>query len=179
VPRTPRRAEWYLVRHAIAEPRGSRWPDDTRRPLSRGGVRRFTEVARGLRALGVECERVLTSPLVRATQTARLLSKGLGGRPRMSVTAALAPGVAAARVVAECSRLAGARRVALVGHEPDLGVLAAFLVGARAPFPLKKGGICRIDVPAHRVGPGTGTLVWFAPPRLLRRVGRREGDSSP
>jgi phosphohistidine phosphatase SixA len=57
----------------------------------------------------------------------------------------------------------------LVGHEPDLGHLAATLLGAVRPIPFKKGAICRIDVEWGRVP--RGTLVWFLPPGALRRLG--------
>ncbi len=63
-----------------------------------------------------------------------------------------------------------ADRVALVGHEPDLGQLAAILLGAARPLPFKKGGMCRIDV--EWSSRPTGTLVWFLPPAALRRLAR-------
>jgi phosphohistidine phosphatase SixA len=62
-----------------------------------------------------------------------------------------------------------ARAIALVGHEPGMGELAAWLLGARVPVPFKKGGICRIDVsewpPARQ-----GQLIWMATPRMLRAL---------
>ena len=61
-------------------------------------------------------------------------------------------------------------RIALVGHEPNIGELAARLTGARTPLEFKKGAICRID---FEVFPpkGTGHLRWFVPPRMLREIG--------
>jgi phosphohistidine phosphatase len=60
-------------------------------------------------------------------------------------------------------------RIAIVGHEPNIGELAARLIGARAPLEFKKGAICRID---FEVFPpkGVGSLRWFLPPRLLRKL---------
>ena len=78
-----------------------------------------------------------------------------------SVLAAVAEASAAAR--------RSASRVAVVGHEPDLGVLAARLLGARGTFEFRKGAVCRIDVIGWPPDP-PGTLVWFAPPRMLRRL---------
>ena len=66
--------EIYLIRHAIAEERGDDWPDDDDRPLTEEGIRRFEEAARGLLEFDAHPVRILTSPLVRARQTAELLA---------------------------------------------------------------------------------------------------------
>ncbi len=159
----------YLVRHAIAAERGDAWPDDNKRPLTPKGTARMRQVVRGLRELGVVVDVVLSSPLVRAKQTAELLVDGLKPAPTIVVVAVLAPGTAP---VTDC-RGAGAfrkvRRVALVGHEPGIGELATWLVGSKTPMPFKKGGICRIDVASLPPASGGGQLIWFAPPRMLRR----------
>jgi phosphohistidine phosphatase len=162
--------EIYLVRHAIAAERGAEWPDDGLRPLTERGAARFREVVAGLAALGVRIDEILTSPLLRAKQTADLLASGITGRPAVKILEALAPGHAPARVVAQVGSTAKRRRVALVGHEPDLGELAAHLIGARGAMPFKKGGVCRIDVGALPLK-GPGSLVWFATPRMLRKAG--------
>lgn len=159
--------ELYLVRHAVAAERGDAWPDDTKRPLTTKGIGRFRDVAEGLRAVHVVVDVVLTSPLVRARQTAELLAAGLAPHPAVQVTDALAPGAAHAAFVDALARTRQ-QRVACVGHEPDLGRLAAHLVGAKRPFEFRKGGACRIDLESAT---GPGHLVWLATPRLLRRVG--------
>jgi phosphohistidine phosphatase len=167
----------YLVRHAIAEERGPAWPDDTLRPLSPEGVRRMEQAVRGLAALDVMVAQIVSSPLVRARQTADLLAKGLtrrssGLRPSAVVLLPeLAPDVAPEVTMRALAATTDAASVALVGHEPDLGLLAAWLIGADRPIPFKKGAVCRIDVRAWPARAGRGELVWFAPPRLLRRVG--------
>ncbi len=162
--------ELYLVRHAIAADRGPGYPDDAKRPLTSRGVSRFKEVIAGAGELGLRLDHVFTSPLVRARQTAEYLAAGLPGHPPIAVLEALAPGHTPAVVIAELARRADKGRLALVGHEPDLGQLAAYLVGARRPLPFKKGGICRIDVNSLPPTRG-GILVWFAPPKLLRALG--------
>ena len=162
-------ASLYLVRHAIAAERGPKWPDDAKRPLTHKGAARMRQVVRGLRALGVDVDLVLTSPLVRARQTADLLVEGLGSAPKLEVTPALAPDEPPSAVVAVLGRHTSANRIALVGHEPALGQLAAALIGAREPLEFKKGGACRIDVPA--LPPGrNGQLVWLAVPKMLRAL---------
>jgi phosphohistidine phosphatase len=161
--------ELYLVRHAIAAERGEEWPDDTRRPLTEHGITRFREGTKGLRALGVEIDEIFTSPLVRTKQTADLLAAALDPKPTVKALDALAPGHTAAAVMAQLARLARRRRIALVGHEPDLGELAAHLLGAQRPVPFKKGGICRIDVQGL-TSKRAGSLIWFLPPKVLRKL---------
>ena len=163
--------ELYLVRHAIAAERGSEWPDDTRRPLTERGIVRFKEAVKGLRKLGVQIDEIFTSPLVRAKQTAELLAAGLEGKPTVKVLDALAPGHTSASVMTQLAKAAKRRRVALVGHEPDLGELAAHLIGAGRALAFKQGGVCRIDV-GSLTARRAGTLVWFVTPALLRQLKR-------
>jgi phosphohistidine phosphatase len=163
--------ELYIVRHAIAEERGDEWPDDTKRPLTKRGMERFREVVRGLRAIGVAPEQILTSPLVRAAQTAAILASGLDGKPPVKTLGALAPGHAPATTLAQLGKATRAERLAVVGHEPDLGLLAAYLIGAEYPLVFRKGGVCRIDVTA-RGAKTRGSLIWFMTPKVLRELAR-------
>jgi len=71
--------------------------------------------------------------------------------------------------MAEIAGSTHGRRLALVGHEPDLGELAAFLIGARRAIPFRKGGAGRIDVEALSAT-SSGTLRWLATPRILREL---------
>lgn len=160
----------YLVRHAIAAERGAEWPDDNQRPLTERGIARFEDAVRGLATLDVELDEIFTSPLLRASQTAELLAAGVGTRPSVKVLEALAPGHSPSSVQAQLARVARRRRIALVGHEPGLGELAAHLIGASRALPFKKGGICRIDV-GSLSSRRAGALIWFVTPRMLRRMG--------
>lgn len=163
--------ELFLVRHGIAAARGSEWPDDTKRPLTERGVSRFKEEVKGLRRLDVEIDEIFTSPLIRARQTAELLAAGLEGKPPVKLLDALAPGHTSAAVLTQLAKAAKRRRVALVGHEPDLGELAAHLIGAGRALAFKKGGVCRIDV-GSLTSRRAGSLVWFVTPSLLRQLKR-------
>lgn len=162
--------ELFLVRHAIAAPRGDEWPDDTKRPLTERGIARFKEVVKGLRELDVSIDEIFSSPLVRAKQTASLLASGLEPRPAQKFLDALAPGHSPHSVMTQLAKAAKRRRIALVGHEPDLGELAAYLIGAQRAVPFRKGGVCRIDIESL-TSRRPAALIWFAPPRMLRRVG--------
>jgi phosphohistidine phosphatase len=160
----------YLVRHAIAEEPGPDWPDDAQRPLTADGIARMRRAVRGLDALDLRIDGILTSPLVRARQTADVLHEELSAHPRVDTFDVLAAGASPTAVIAALASWPTTARLALVGHEPDLGRLAARLIGARREVPFKKGAVCCIDtggVPA----PARGRLRWFAPPRLLRRLG--------
>ena len=168
--RAARLVRLYLVRHAIAEARGSAWPDDTLRPLTREGRARMRRIVRGLRGLGVELDVVLTSPLVRAKQTADILVAGLKPKPVLVETSSLAPGQPHRGVLRALAPYRRAQAVALLGHEPDLGTFAAFLLGASQPLEFKKGGVCCCET--SKLPPdGDVRLLWHATPRMLRRVG--------
>lgn len=164
--------ELYLVRHAIAAERGPRYPDDRQRPLTPLGRRRFREAVRGLAALRVRIDLVCTSPLVRARDTALLLADGLTPRPSVQELDVLAPGGKAQAIADAIARLGRRhRRLAFVGHEPDLGELAARLLGARGLVEFRKGAACLIDLDGATPS-GPGTLRWLLPPRVLRGLAR-------
>lgn len=163
--------ELYLIRHGIAAQRGSDWPDDGKRPLTAKGIARMQKEASALERLGVAFDQVLTSPLVRARQTAAALAEGSAVKVPVVATDALAPGAAPAQILEELGRHSRCRRLALVGHEPAMGELAARLLGVRTPLEFKKGTVCRIDVtglPPTR----PGRLRWLVTPRMLRLMAR-------
>jgi phosphohistidine phosphatase len=159
----------YIVRHAIAAERGEEWRDDSKRPLTETGVNRFREEVEGLAWLGVDIDEIFTSPLVRAKQTATLLAHGLGNTVSVKTLDALAPGHSPRQVMNDLSRAAKSHRIALVGHEPGLGELAAHLIGAARHLPFKKGGVCYITIQGL-TSRRPGELVWFIPPKVLRRL---------
>jgi len=161
----------YLVRHAIAEARGPAWPRDADRPLTTEGMRRMRGVVRGLAALGVAMDVVLTSPLVRARQTADILVRDLPVSRAPVDLVELAPGGTPLEIARAVAQQTGSGAVALVGHEPGLGELAAWLLGTAEPVAFRKGGVCCLDVRAWPPAPPS-RLVWMATPRMLRAVRR-------
>ena len=161
--------ELYLIRHGLAEERGEAWPDDSKRPLTEEGMLRLRKQARGLARLGVTLDIVLTSPLVRARQTAEIVAAGLDPRPNLATIDSLAPDGTYQAIMADLEKHTRKGRIALVGHEPDIGELAARLIGARHAIEFKKGAVCRIDVDALPPG-GPGALIWFLPPKIMRAI---------
>lgn len=164
----------YLMRHGIAEDPSAAVPD-AERALTPEGIRKTTQVAEGLRALEVRLDAVMSSPLRRAQETARIVGKVLAPDCEVQVTPVLASGAAAATIASELRLPRRATRVLLVGHQPDFGELASYLLTGsahRAPLPFKKAAVAAIEVDALPPR-SSGMLHWFAPPGLLRLVGQK------
>jgi phosphohistidine phosphatase len=159
--------ELYLIRHGVAAERGDDYPDDSKRPLTSAGIARLRKEAKALDTLEVSIVHIITSPLLRTKQTADTFAECLKSKPSVSTSDALAPAGTPAAVIQELGKHVRKERIALVGHEPNIGELAARLIGARLPLEFKKGAICRIDFEALPPK-GTGQLRWFITPRMLR-----------
>jgi len=161
----------YLVRHGLAAEQGPDYPNDDDRPLTDEGIERLRTQALGMRELRVRLDRVLTSPLLRAAQTAEVLAAGVGCEAPLVPVDALRPGGRYDALMAALGRLGDDRSVALVGHMPSMGEIAARLIGVAEPLPFKKGAVCCIEV--DRLPPAqAGRLHWFLPPRALRALGQ-------
>jgi phosphohistidine phosphatase len=161
--------ELILVRHAVAFERDrERWPDDRKRPLTPAGKEKFRRVARGLAKWLDKPTRLITSPLVRARETAALLTASARW-PKPSERPELAPEVEPSKVLSML-RTQRAKRIALVGHEPALSALASYCIagaGTTVAIEMKKGGVARIVFEGD-IRPGKGTLIALLPPRALR-----------
>jgi phosphohistidine phosphatase len=160
-----------IIRHAIAVPHGTPGVPEDERPLTPRGEKRFREAARGLARICRRPDLLLTSPLVRARQTADIAAEAWG-RIEPQEEDALAGG-SFEQIAAALDKHTKKRLVAVVGHEPDVSSLLGRLLGTSASERLtfKKGGAALADVPG-RLAEG-GALVWYAPPRILRMVGER------
>ena len=159
----------YLIRHGVAEERGDAWPDDAKRPLSEGGIERLQKSARGLARLDAWIDVILTSPLVRTRQTADIVASAFDPRPSIVSVDSLAPEGTYTALVADLEKHGRKTRIALVGHEPGIGELAARLIGSRHSFEFKKGAVCRIDV--EEIPPvGPGDLRWMLTPKIMASI---------
>lgn len=161
--------ELYLIRHGVAAERGEEYPDDSKRPLTSAGMGKLRKAGKALNVLEVSFDLIITSPLVRTRQTADIIAETLQAKPTVSTSDSLAPAGTPAAVFQELGRHARKARIALVGHEPNLGELAGRLIGSKTPIEFKKGAICRIDFDVLPPK-GTGQLRWFLPPRVLREI---------
>lgn len=162
----------YLVRHGIAGPAVAGMSDADRR-LTPDGERKMGRIAAGLKQLGVLPDVVLSSPLRRAEETAAVITSVLAPKADVEIYSLLAPGHEAADVAKGLRAYRNAREAVLVGHQPDLGLLASFLLTGSAhlvPLPFKKGGVAAIRVAALPPR-AAGTLMWFMTPKQLRAIG--------
>lgn len=139
----------YLMRHAIAEARdASAYPDDSQRPLSTPGRRKMTKIASGLKELGLDFDLILSSPYLRARETAEIMAKRFGLKNRLLFSDHLSPLGQADQLIAEIRAQYMVENLLLVGHEPYLSSLISMLLAGKAglEITMKKGGLCCLSV---------------------------------
>lgn len=153
----------YLLRHAHAgDP--ERWTgDDAARPLSDKGRRQSERVARLLAGAEEAPDLFVTSPKVRADQTARIVAEALG--VEVVVDRRLVGPLYAEEVEDILAAAGPAQRPCIVGHDPDFSSLLGELLGV-AVVPMRKGALARVDFEA-RIRSGRGILRFLVPPELL------------
>jgi phosphohistidine phosphatase len=163
----------YIIRHGIAVTRGTEgFSDDSKRPLTPEGKEKIRDIAKGLKRFGVGLDWIVSSPLVRAAETADIVAATLDSNVAVDRSEALRPGGPPEALIAFLSKQPSRRSVLVAGHEPDLGELAARLIGAgrHAGLAFKKGGCCLITF--EQFPPKTaGKLVWWLTPRVMRKLG--------
>jgi phosphohistidine phosphatase len=157
--------ELYLLRHADAGDSTTWEGDDAARPLSKKGRKQARRLGRHLGGLGIDVSTILTSPRVRAADTARLIGKALGVKPTTDPRVDSGfDQVALEAIVGDLD--AAATSVILVGHDPDFSAIASWL--SASTVEMRKGAIAKIDLPGRKVGRGAGVLRWLLPPDALR-----------
>jgi phosphohistidine phosphatase len=165
--------ELYLLRHAIAVERGTAgFEDDRLRPLTEEGRAKMGRIASGMKKLGLEFDLILSSPYVRARETAELTAAALGQKGSIELEPALQADRSPPGFVAKlASKFAHHERVLAVGHEPFLSSLATLLLGlpGGSALALKKGGLCKLMVTQFTPRP-VARLDWLLTPKLLRMI---------
>jgi phosphohistidine phosphatase len=165
--------ELLIVRHAIAFERDrQRWRDDAARPLSPVGIRQSRKAAAGMKEFSRAPDRLLTSPLVRARQTAQILTD-VAGWPQAEEVHELSPGQSALAVLTLIGK-DRSKRVAVVGHQPDLAaLLTACLLGEDGALAvdMKKNAVACVSF-EDSARAGRAVLKWLATPRMLRGLRR-------
>ena len=163
--------ELYLIRHGVAAERGEEYPDDSKRPLTSEGIARLRKEAQGAR-------RARTSASIRSSR-ARSCARGrrptslprsLKAKPAVANTDALAPAGTPAAVMQELGKHMRKARIALVGHEPNMGELAARLIGARTAARVQEGRRSAASTSTVFPPKGNGALRWFITPKMLRKL---------
>ena len=157
--------ELYLVRHGIAVERGTPDVPDDERPLTPTGAKRMRQIARGLRRLGIQPDRIVTSPLPRALETAEIVAEALGMAVRLETGDELGAD-RDAPAIRDWVLTRTEDRLMIVGHNPGLSQLLGLLVtGLADPLlcaeerrsrrsfdPRRRGLLYRLDRPAAAVG---------------------------
>ncbi len=156
----------YFLRHGKAGEQ--RAVDDESRELTSEGVATLRAAGPLWRRLHLRPDAVLSSPLVRARQTAELLCEALGA-PAPVIDETLAPGADWGSFARAMARAPEARRVLFVGHEPDLSSTVALLTGARS-VRLRPGGLACVEFPGVPE-PGSGEIAWLLDPDLYAEPG--------
>ncbi len=162
--------EVYLLRHGEAVPRGTPgYPNDDR-PLTEEGVEKIAEGANGIAKILERVDLIISSPLIRALDSAKITAEALGYDKKIKTTKYLIPGYPQRSLFNFLQEFNNENRIMLVGHEPHLGYLASTLLGiSEHVIEFKKGGVCRIDIkefpPAEK-----GKLIWLLTPKQLREI---------
>jgi len=160
----------YLVRHAIAEDvRESE--DDSLRPLTEKGREKMRRIAQALEELGVQPDLIVSSPYVRASQTASILAKGLKYKEELAYSDFLVPMAEPDDMIGEINEKFSVDELMLVGHEPNLSSLAGVLLAGSPDLSInfKKGGVCCLSVDDLHYD-RTATLEWLVTPKISMRV---------
>ncbi len=159
------------MRHTEAAKIGGAITRDEDRPLTPRGEEEALRMGRALAAMEPEVEHIVTSPLVRAVQTAEIVRGALGGRPDVRITENLVPGFRPAALFAELTALAGSGGIMAVGHQPDLGEFIAFLIAdsAASGISMAAGAIAKLLVPSPPDRSGAA-LCWLLTPDAVRSL---------
>lgn len=162
-----------LMRHGIAVERDEWEGPDADRPLTERGAKRVAQAAEGLRRLGVQSMHILSSPLARAIETAKIAHNSLQVRSVIQIVDALLPDAPPHHLLRILHGLQPDSCVMCIGHEPQLGMAASVLLSGRPSrsFPFKKAGACLIELPVMPKA-GQGVLRWWLPPSQLRAIGK-------
>jgi phosphohistidine phosphatase len=164
----------FILRHAIAVPHGSEgYVHDSDRPLTPKGKKKMRRIAEGMQALDLSFDLILSSPLVRARQTAEILAKVFKAEKNLKFTEHLAVGGDSKALIDEIDRKYGTLAgIVLVGHEPSLSQLISLLLSGDGGLSImmRKGGLCKLTVDSLRHG-RCATLDWLLTPGQMAHIG--------
>lgn len=154
----------YFLRHGLAGNREDWEGDDRARPLTKKGEKRTALSAEMMDAIIPDLDEIITSPLVRARQTAEIVADEMGMKDAMIEDERLAPGFNLEKLTEIVKAYPDAEALMLVGHEPDFSETISSLIGG-GNIVCKKGGLARVDL--INLDPLQGQLVWLLQPKVL------------
>ncbi|HEX2385898.1 MAG TPA: phosphohistidine phosphatase SixA [Candidatus Binatia bacterium] len=162
----------YLMRHGIAQPKDDpKIGSDDERELTKKGAKKARKAAKGLRALKIPFDRIITSPLSRARETAEIVAKVFDMEEQVEEAPELKPQASVESLAARLLEYRDCQELLLVGHQPFLGKAASLLLcrNESANVELKKSGICCIELNELDMKK-PGVLRWMLTPRQLRKL---------
>jgi len=163
----------YLLRHGIAvEPGTVGYESDSERPLTDKGKDRLRAAARAMEELGLSFDLILSSPFLRAKQTAEIIAKDLKLRKKLAFSDDLTPAGNPRLLIQQLNQFRPEpESVLLVGHEPYLGKLLALLAAGNTSLEIdfKKGGLCKLEAEFLLYG-RCAKLVWLLTPRQMEMM---------
>jgi phosphohistidine phosphatase len=160
----------YLLRHGLAvEPGTANYSKDSDRPLTPKGERKLSKIAEAMENLELSLDWILSSPYVRARQTAQIVADGLDLRKKLEMSETLTPTGSTKKLIETIQhREPPPEEVLLVGHEPYLSELISLLVSGNNELmvTMKKGGLCKLSAEVLEHG-RCATLEWLLTPKQL------------
>ncbi|MCX6922540.1 MAG: phosphohistidine phosphatase SixA [Verrucomicrobia bacterium] len=164
----------YILRHGIAVELGTaNFAKDAERPLTPEGERKLRQIAAAMGALELSFDLILSSPYVRARQTAESVAESLKARKRLELADCLTPGGSTKKLIDLLNSLKPLpESVLLVGHEPYLSSLISLLVSGKESFAvvMKKGGLCKLSTGSLQHG-RCAMLEWLLTPKQMALMG--------
>jgi phosphohistidine phosphatase len=163
----------YFMRHGIATPKDDPAADHDR-PLTDKGAKRVRQAAKGVRRLGLSFDALLSSPLVRARQTAEIVAGLLPYQAAIEEISSLAPESTIDQLIEDLRRYQDRSSLLLFGHEPSLSSAVGHFIATKGGRGLnldfKKSGLCLVEIEAP-VRPNSGMLCWLLTAKQLRLLG--------
>lgn len=162
----------FVLRHGEAGNRVSMPTKDSGRPLTQSGRKEIEEIAESLYdGLKVKIDKIVSSPLARALQTAEIVNKAYRGSSKLETWDELRPDGSRPELERRLSKLGRDANVLLVGHEPYLSMLMSEIIsgGNPARIALKKGGVAKICISSFSPR-ATGELKWLLTPKQIKKM---------
>jgi phosphohistidine phosphatase len=163
----------YIIRHGIAEELGTNnGYHDSQRALTEAGRKKMHGIADGLRACGVKFNLILSSPYLRARETAEILAEVFNMKDKLAFSENLIPPGYLEQLIDEINEQYPVDNLAIVGHEPALSSLVSILLSGQPVLnvTMKKGGVCHLSMDKLQLEGGT-TLEWLLTPSQLAKLG--------
>jgi len=164
----------YILRHGLAAERGSpEYANDADRPLTSEGARKMWKIADGMKALDLKFDLILSSPYVRARQTAEIVAQAFNIRETLKFSETLQPDGDQSAMIELLNRTEEVENPLLAGHEPYLSALISMLISGKSDSSvvMKKAGLCKLSAESLKYG-RCASLRWLLTPKQMALLAR-------